>query len=164
MEEFVFLLLASMRYRDLSYPTRYRGEQIRQERRVSSRFDWRFWFHWRTMSNLLSVRLRAAVRYFGPWNFERTVLDCLAWAHSFHKAPRASAIWRVRQSLPLIQPQLKATPKQNKSTQPPACNVKSIFHHVRVSRTGGHKWVENALESLKYILLTESVSIVLKNK
>lgn len=92
MEEFISLWLGSMLYTDLSYPTFYWGEQIRQERRVSSRFDLRIRCRWRRMSNLLSVRLRAAVRYFGPWNFERTVLDCFVWAHSFHKAPRASAI------------------------------------------------------------------------
>lgn len=118
MEEFISLWLGSMLYTDLSYPTFYWGEQIRQERRVSSRFDLRIRCRWRRMSNLLSVRLRAAVRYFGPWNFERTVLDCLVWAHSFHKAPRASAIWRVRPTLPLIEPRLKRKTQTKQKEQP----------------------------------------------
>lgn len=35
---------------------------------------------------------------------------------------------------------------------------------VRVSSTQGHKWVQNALESLKYILLSEGVSFVQKKR
>lgn len=35
------------------------------------------------------------------------MLDCLVWGQSFHKAFWALAVWRVRRSFPLIEPQKK---------------------------------------------------------
>lgn len=159
MEEFTSLLLGSMLYIELSYPTFYRGEQIRQERRVSSRFDLRFC--WRRMSNLLSVRLRAAVRYFGPWNFERTVLDCLALGTLISQS--TPSVGRMEsEAIPSshrASTQRKHPKKTKQKTQKTHqhANVKNFFHHIvmaRVSSQQGHKWIKNAVEGYKYILLT----------